>query len=96
MGVDNPAHIIHTAIANFDIVPVEYLLENVLFREMFVNQMKELYAYVGCHMLAERWIEPNDIAIALAGGFVGIAVFGVLVELERVVIPGVFECLLVW
>ena len=57
--------------------------------------MEELSANIGRHMLAERRVEPDDIAISLAGGFVWVAVFVVLVELEGVVVPGIIECLLV-
>ena len=37
VGIDDPAHVIHTAVAYFYIVPVEYFMENMLFREMFVD-----------------------------------------------------------
>ena len=95
MGVYNSAHIIHTAVTHFDIVTVEYFLENMLFWKMFVNQMKELSADIGRHMLTKRWIEPNYIAVALTGGVAGIATFGVRLELKGVVIASVVECLLI-
>jgi hypothetical protein len=59
-----PTHVVHAAVADFDVVPVEYLLEDMVFWEVFVDQMEKLFAYVGCHMFAEWWVVPNYIAFA--------------------------------
>jgi hypothetical protein len=63
---------------------------------MFVNQMKELSAYIGCHMPTNPWIEQDYIAGALAGDVAGIAIFGIRFEFKGVVITSVVECLLIW
>ena len=47
-------------------------------------------------MFAEWWVEPDDIALALAGVVDGAAVCVGVVESKGVVVSGVFECLLVW
>ena len=62
---DNLCHISHTAIADFDIVSVEYLVELVVFSEMLVNQLEEMFSNFSFYVFTEWWVEPNDISGAL-------------------------------
>jgi hypothetical protein len=94
MGVYNLAHAIYTTTAHFDIVPVEYFLENVLFWKMFVNQMKELSAYIGCHLLRRKRINQIILWLRLWVALVESLCLGV--KHEGVIMPGTFECLLRW
>ena len=64
MGVYYPTHVVHATVANFDVVPVEYLVEDMVFWEVLVDQVEELFAYVGGHMFAEWWVVPNYITFA--------------------------------
>ena len=41
MAFDDVCCVTHAAVADFHIVPVKQLVENVHFREMFINQAKE-------------------------------------------------------
>jgi hypothetical protein len=56
--------------------------------------MEELSAYIGGHMFAEWWAEPDYIVFALADVVCWMVV--VVIELEGVLVSGVFECLLIW
>ena len=61
----NPGHIGHAAVADFQSVPIKDLCVDVAAREVFVNQVQELPSNVSFHMATERWVEPDDLAIAL-------------------------------
>ena len=63
---DNLCHISHTAIADFDVVSVEYLVELVFFSEMLVNQLEEMLSNFGFYIFTEWWVEPNYISGALS------------------------------
>ena len=65
MCVYYPTHVVHAAVADFDVVPVEYLLEGMVFWEVLVDQVEKLFAYVGGHMFAEWWVVPNYIAFVV-------------------------------
>lgn len=64
MCVYYPTHVVHATVADFDVVPVEYFLEDMVFWEVFVDQVEELFTYVGGHMFAEWWVVPNYVAFA--------------------------------
>ena len=60
------SHILHTAIAYFDIVLVEKDVILVLSREMFRYKLKEGFADVSFHVAAERRVVPDNVKLAVS------------------------------
>ena len=59
---------------------VEDFVEHMLFRELFVEDLK-----IGSHVLAKRWVAPNDVSAAVPSGGVRRLCY-VWCECERVII----------
>ena len=57
------SHILHTAIAYFDVVLVE---KGVLSREMFRYEFEEGFADVSFHVAAERRVVPDNVTLAVS------------------------------
>ena len=60
------SHILHTAIAYFDVVHVEKGVIFVLSREMFRYELKEGFADVRFHVAAERRVVPDNVTLAVS------------------------------
>ena len=60
------SHILHTAIAYFDVVLVEKGVILVLSREMFRYELKEGFADVSFHVVAERRVVPDNVTLAVS------------------------------
>ena len=60
------SHILHTAIAYFDVVLVEKGVILVLSREMFGYELKEGFADVSFHVAAERRVVPDNVTLAVS------------------------------
>ena len=48
--------------ADFHIVPVEQLVQDVCFREMFIDQVEERSSNIRLDIFIVRWVKPNDIS----------------------------------
>jgi len=60
------SHILHTAIAYFNVVLVEKGVILVLSREVFRYQLKEDFADVSFHVAAERRVVPDNVTLAVS------------------------------
>ena len=40
----------------------------MIFRELVVEDLKERSSDVGSHVLAKRWVIPNDVSVAVPCG----------------------------
>ena len=61
MIIHNARYIRHVAVANFNIVPVENLMELVVLREMFVEKTEKFIGYVCLNVLTVWRVEPGDV-----------------------------------
>ena len=59
------SHILHTAIAYFDVVLVEKGVIFVLSRKMFRYELNEGFAHVSFHVAAERRVVPDNVTLAV-------------------------------
>lgn len=53
--------IVHAAETDLDGVSVEDFAKLMVFREVFVYQREEFMPDVSAGVLAERWVEPEDV-----------------------------------
>ena len=60
------SHILHTAIAYFDVVLVKKDVILVLLREMFRYELKEGFVDVSFDVAAERRVVPDNVALAVS------------------------------
>ena len=60
------SHILHTAIAYFNVVLVEKGVILVLSRKVFRYELKEGFADVSFHVAAERRIIPDNVTLAIS------------------------------
>ena len=63
--VDDRFHVVHTAVANFDVILVEKTLVFVLFREVLRNKIEKCSADVSLDVFTERRVVP-DISLFVA------------------------------
>ena len=68
-------HILHTAVAYFDVVLVEKGVVLVLLREMFRYELKKGFADVSFHTAAKRRIIPDNVTLAVSTWSVILSVF---------------------
>ena len=68
MCVDFLPEIRHTAVADFNCRPIKDLVEDVVFREFFIEDFEEWASNVGGYVSAERGIIPNDVAGTILSG----------------------------
>ena len=57
--VDDRFHVVHTAVANFDVIPVEKAVVFVLFREVLRNKFEKCSADVSLDVFTERRVVPD-------------------------------------
>ena len=65
MAANDGCHILHTAVADFDVISVEQFMVPMIARKMFVYECKELMSNVGGYVLVIWWVEPYNITFAL-------------------------------
>ena len=65
MVPDDRGHVWQTAVAAFNIVPIEQLVIFVMFGEMLVYQPQKLFGNVCCHILVVWWVKPNNVTFSL-------------------------------
>ena len=63
MTIDLLLEVGHATVADLDCVTVEDFVEHMIFRELFVEDFKERSSNVGSHVLAKRWVIPNDVSV---------------------------------
>ena len=66
MFVDDRFHVVHTAVANFDVILVEKAVVFVLFREVLSNKIEKCSADVSLDVFTERRVVPDDISLSVA------------------------------
>ena len=64
--VDDRFHVVHTAVANFDVILVEKAVIFVLFREVLRNKIEKCSAGVSLDVFTERRVVPDDISLSVA------------------------------
>ena len=64
--VDHQFHVVHTAVANFDVILVEKAVIFVLFREVLRNKIEKCSADVSLDVFTERRVVPDDISLSVA------------------------------
>ena len=64
--VDDRFHVVHTAVANFDVILVEKAVVFVLFREVLRNKVEKCSADVSLDVFTERRVVPDDISLSVA------------------------------
>ena len=64
--VDDRFHVVHTAVANFDVILVERAVVFVLFRELLRNKIEKCSADVSLDVFTERRVVPDDISLCVA------------------------------
>ena len=63
VATNDGSHVVHTAVAALDIVPVEQLMVPLMFREMLVHKREELACYVSRDVLVEWGL--NQVTLRL-------------------------------
>lgn len=66
MFVDDRFHVVHTAVANFDVILVEKAVVFMLFREVLRNKIEKCSADVSLDVFTERRVVPGDISLSVA------------------------------
>ena len=66
VGGDYVLYIWHAAVANFQVVSIEDLVQGVLFGKAFIYDLQKLMANVGGDVPTVRWIKPNHISVPSA------------------------------
>ena len=69
------SHILHTAVAYFDVVLVEKGVILVLLREVFRYELKEGFADVSFHAAVKRRIIPDNVTLAVSTWSIILSVF---------------------
>ena len=64
--VDDRFHVVHTAVANFDVILVEKAVVFVLFREVLRNKVEKCSADVSLDVFTERRVVPDHISWSVA------------------------------
>ena len=64
--VDDRFYVVHTAVANFDVILVEKAAVFVLFREVLRNKIEKCSADVSLDVFTERRVVPDDISLSVA------------------------------
>ena len=75
MFVDDRFHVVHTAVANFDVILVEKAVVFVLFREVLRNKFEKCSADVSLDVFAERRVVPDNISLSVASRSCRLLVF---------------------
>ena len=63
-------------IADLDRVPVKDLVEQMVFQELFIEDLKERSLNICSHVLTKRWVVPDDVSVAVPSGEVRSLCYG--------------------
>ena len=63
---DDSGHVVHAAVADFDVIPVEDLVKYVSFGKMLVDEVEEFVSNISRNMLAKGWVIPYNVSFAIA------------------------------
>ena len=66
MLYDNTGHIFHAAVANFDCVSVENLVEFVFLGEVFIDELEETFCNIGLDIFAVWRVEPYYLSFPIS------------------------------
>ena len=72
---DDRFHVVHTAVANFDVIPVEKAVVFVLFREVLRNKFEKCSADVSLDVFTGRRVVPDNISLSVASRSCRLLVF---------------------
>ena len=64
--VDDRFHVVHAAVADFDVILVEKAVVFVLFREVLRNKFEKCSADVSLDVFTERRVVPDNISLSVA------------------------------
>ena len=64
--VDDRFHVVHAAVADFDVILVEKTVVFVLFREVLRNKFEKCSADVSLDVFTERRVVPDNISLSVA------------------------------
>ena len=64
--VDDRFHVVHTAVADFDVILVEKGVVFVLFRGVLRNKFEKCSADVSLDIFTERRVVPDNISLSVA------------------------------
>lgn len=74
--VDDRFHVVHTAVANFDVIPVEKAVVFVLFREVLRNKFEKCSSTdVSLDVFTEGRVVPDNISLSVASRSCRLLVF---------------------
>ena len=73
--VDDRFHVVHTAVANFDVILVEKAVVFVLFREVLRDKFEKCSADVSLDVFTERRVVPENISLSVASRSCRLLVF---------------------
>ena len=73
--VDDRFHFVHTAVANFDVIPVETAVVSVLFWEVLRNKIEKCSAGISLDVLTERRVVPDNTSLSVASRLCRLLVF---------------------
>ena len=91
--LDDVCHVTRAAIADFHIVPIEQLVEDVCLRKMFIVQGEERSCNIRLDIFTVRWVKPNDISRSVLASVI-IPVFDIYISKILMVAAG-FEGIIV-
>ena len=66
MAADDGCHIQHTAVATFDVIPVEQLMVPMVTGKVLIYNLEELLGNVGSNNQVVWWVEADDITFTLS------------------------------
>ena len=73
--VDDRFHVVHAAVADFDVILVEKAVVFVLFREVLRNKFEKCSADVSLDVFTDRRVVPDNISLSVASRSCRLLVF---------------------
>ena len=70
----NCFHVVHTAVAYFDVIFVKDFMKFVILGEVFVDELEEGFADVSLYVLAVWWVVPADVSLSTSSRSCGCCV----------------------
>ena len=64
MSGNYSCHVGYAAIAQFDVVFIAYLVQVMMGREVFLEQVQDDLSNVSLYMLAEGWVKPHYVPLS--------------------------------
>ena len=66
MRGDNRSHVLHSAVGDFHITPIEEFRIGVVLGKVLGDEAEELGGYVGRNIFIVRGVEPYDVSLTLS------------------------------